>query len=340
MKKVPVEEAVGMVLGHDMTQIIPGLFKGPRFKKGHVIREEDIPILKSMGKDHIYILELKEGMLHENDAAIRIARATAGEGIKLTEPSEGKVNYIAEYPGMLEIDVERLHKINGIDGIGLITLHTGRIIQEGQIVAGTRVNPLVIEEVRIKQVEEVASQGDKLLKILPFKQLKVGIVITGNEVYYGRIQDKFGPVLKEKLNKYGANLFDLVYVPDDANEITTAILSLKEAGADVVVTGGGMSVDPDDVTPLGIRQTGAEVIKYGAPVLPGSMFMMAYLDEMPIIGLPACAMYHKITVFDLIFPKVLVGRKVKREDIVRLGHGGLCMHCEICHYPVCPLGKG
>lgn len=340
MKKVAVEGSVGMVLGHDMTQIIPGQFKGARFKKGQVIREEDIPVLKSMGKEHIFVLEMEEGMLHENDAATRIAQATVGQGLALTAPSEGKVNYLAEYPGLLEIDVERLNAINSVPDVVLATLHSGMLIKAGQVVAGTRVNPLVIEETRIQQVEEIAAQGERVIQVLPLRTLKAGVVITGNEVFYGRIEDKFGPIMRAKMAEYGVTMLDLVYVPDDATEISSAILGLKMIGADVIITGGGMSVDPDDVTPEGIRQTGAEVVKYGAPVLPGSMFMVAYLKETVIIGLPACAMYHKTTVFELIFPQVLAGKRLKAEDIAKLGHGGLCMNCEACRYPVCPLGKG
>lgn len=341
MKKVAVEEAIGMVLGHDMTQVMPGEFKGPRFKKGHVVKEEDISVLKSMGKDHIYMLELDNGMLHENDAALRIARATVGQGLYLTDPSEGKVNYTTEYPGMLEIDLERLYAINAIDDVVLATLHSETLVQAGQIVAGTRVNPLVISEYPIIQVEEVAAQGGPVLQVLPYRELKVGLIVTGNEVFYGRIEDKFGPKMKEKLAKYETvSVLDMVYVPDDPVEIATAILGLQAVGVDLVITAGGMSVDPDDVTPEGIRQTGAEIVKYGAPVLPGSMFMMAYLGEMAIIGLPACAMYHDVTIFELVFPKVLVGKQVEANDIARMGHGGLCLKCETCHFPVCPLGKG
>lgn len=340
MKKVAVEEAVGMVLGHDLTQIVPGVFKGARFKKGHIISEEDVPVLKNMGKNHIFILELPEGMVHENDAATRIAQATVGQGIYLSDPSEGKVNYVAEYRGLLEIDVPRLHEINGITDVVLATLHTGTLVKEGQIVAGTRVNPLIIEEARIRRVEEIGAQSGHILQILPIYPLKTGLVITGDEVFYGRIQDKFGPKLQEKMQEYGAIVLDTIYVPDDANEIAAAIASLQYAGAEVIVTGGGMSVDPDDVTPDGIRLSGAEVVKYGAPVLPGSMFMLAYLGDTPVIGLPACAMYHHVTIFDLIFPKLLARKRVQAEEIAQLGHGGLCMNCESCHYPVCPLGKG
>lgn len=341
MKKIAVEDAVGMILGHDMTQVIPGEFKGARFKKGQIVRQEDISVLKSMGKDHIYILELAEGTLHENDAAIRIAQATVGQGLSLTSPSEGKVSYVADYPGMLEIDVERLNQLNQIPDVVLATLHTGTLVKKGQVVAGTRVNPLVISEEPICQVEEVARPDEQVLQLLPYRQLKVGLVITGNEVYYGRIQDKFGPKLKEKLAQYETtSLLDIIFVPDNPAEICQAILNLQAEGADLVITAGGMSVDPDDVTPEGIRQTGAEIVKQGAPVLPGAMFMMAYLDEMTIIGLPACGMYHDVTIFELVFPKVLVGKKVEAKDIARLGHGGLCLKCKTCHYPVCPLGKG
>lgn len=339
MKKVLTENAVGLVLGHDITQIIPGQFKGPRFKKGHILQKEDISILKTMGKDHIYILELKAGMLHENEAAERIARATAGLGISLSEPAEGKVSYLAEHAGMLQIDTERLQQINEIEFVVLATLHSGRLISAGQTIAGTRINPLVIAEETIQSVEAIAHHGEKLINILPLKSLRAGIVITGNEVFYGRITDRFGPILEQKLQAFGAEIIESIFVPDDPSEIKQAILKLKTAGVDLIVTGGGMSVDPDDVTPEGIRQTGAQVVKYGAPVLPGAMFMLAYLADIPIIGVPACAMFYQITIFDLILPYVFVGQKITAQDIAKMGHGGLCLHCDQCHYPTCPLGK-
>lgn len=339
MRKVRVEDSVGMVLGHDMTKIIPGDFKGAAFKKGHIVTEQDIEVLKSMGKDHIFLLELNENQIHENEAAVRLANATAGIGLELTDPAEGKVSFKAKYAGLLKVRKELLYEINSIEHISLATLQDNTPVQAGQLVAGTRIIPLVTDRYKIEEVEKNCKGEEAVIQVKPYRKMKLGIVITGNEVFYGRIEDKFAPVFKAKIAEYGAELIDIKYAPDDAEKIKTAILEHFEKGADGVVTGGGMSVDPDDVTPEGIRLTGAEVISYGAPVLPGAMFMMAYLGDKPIMGLPACGMYHKNTIFDLIFPRVLAGERIKKRDIAALGYGGLCTQCKICTYPTCHFGK-
>ncbi|SJZ33387.1 molybdopterin-binding protein [Selenihalanaerobacter shriftii] len=340
MKKVPVKEAVGMVLGHDMTQIIPGEFKGVKFEKGHIIKEEDIPVLKSMGKNHIYSFELGEDQCHEEEAAERIAKAVQGENIKLVGPSEGKMNLVAKNAGVLKVNEEALREINSFDDLILATLHNNTTVEEGQNLAGTRINPLVIESKKIDQVEAACEKitGD-IMSVNSFHQLKVGIIITGSEVYSGEIEDKFAPVFRQKINDLNAGVLGVNYAPDDPELIKEEIFDLIEKGADVVVTGGGMSVDPDDVTPVGIKKTGAKIETYGAPVLPGSMFMLAYLDEIPILGIPACGMYNKSTVFDLVFPRILTKERVMREDIIEMAHGGLCLQCDVCRYPACSFGK-
>ncbi|MCK8817581.1 molybdopterin-binding protein [Natroniella sulfidigena] len=339
MKKVAVEEAVGMILGHDLTQIIPGEFKGAKFKKGHVIKAEDIPVLKKMGKNHIYSLELEADQCHENEAAERIAKGVQGENIKISGPSEGKMNLVAEQKGLLKIDLDLLKEINGLDDIVLATLHTNTVVEEGQVVAGTRINPLVIEEEKIEEIEIVCQKEEDILKVATFFSFQIGVLITGDEVYYGEIEDRFAAVFEEKVAEFESEILEVKYVPDDVEEIKKGILDLVEAGAEVIITAGGMSVDPDDVTPTGIRATGAEVESYGAPVLPGSMFMLAYLGQVPILGVPACGMYHQATVFDLVFPSILAKEKVTRDDIIALAHGGLCLQCDVCRYPVCPFGK-
>ncbi|MDD2482119.1 MAG: molybdopterin-binding protein [Lutispora sp.] len=339
MKKVRVEDSIGMVLGHDMTKIVPGDFKGPAFKKGHIVTQEDIEVLKNMGKDHIFLLELNEDQIHENEAAVRLANAAAGKGIHLTEPMEGKVSFKAEYDGLLKVRKELLYEINGIEHISMASLQDNTPVKKGQLVAGTRIIPLITERYKVEEVEKSCIGEEAVIQIKPYKKMKLGVVITGNEVFYGRIEDKFAPVFKAKMAEYGAELMDIKFAPDDAEKIKTAILEHIQNGADGVVTGGGMSVDPDDVTPEGIRLTGAEVISYGAPVLPGAMFMMAYLGDKPIMGLPACGMYHKTTIFDLIFPRVLAGERIKKRDIAALGYGGLCTQCKICTYPACHFGK-
>lgn len=338
MRQVKVEDSVGMVIGHDMTRIIPGQCKGPAFKKGHIIRKEDIEILKKMGKDHIYILEIKEGQVHEDEAAVRLARAAAGNGIRLTEPSEGKVNFIAEHRGLLKVDVDLLVKVNSYDNISMAMLHNNTPVEKGMVVAGTRVIPLVIDESVIVSIEDLC-RDKSVICIKPFKKMRFGAVITGNEVFYGRIEDRFAPVIRNKLEQYEAELVDVRYVKDNAGEISDAILRLIDIGCEAIVTAGGMSVDPDDVTPEGIRRTGARIVSYGAPVFPGAMFLMAYLGEVPIMGIPACGMYHKTTAFDLVLGKVLAGEKIYKSNLAVLGHGGLCLNCKECRFPNCSFGK-
>lgn len=338
MKKIRVEDAVGSILCHDITQIIPGKIKDRAFKKGHIIREEDIPVLLSLGKDNIYVWEHREGTLHENDAAIRLKELTAGEGLGFSEIKEGKIDFIAEKDGLLKVDAEGVFRLNSLGEISFATLHNNMIVKKGQKVAGTRVIPLVIDESKILKAEEIIK--DKLVKVIPIKPKKVGIVTTGNEVYHGRIKDAFGPVIVKKVQEFGCEVLGQTILPDDKDKITEAIKEWKNRGAELIVCSGGMSVDPDDVTPGAIKATGAELVTYGSPVLPGAMFLLAYFENIPVMGLPGCVMYSKRTVFDLILPRALADEKISYEDIMALGHGGLCMDCEECRFPNCTFGKG
>ncbi|HHX51150.1 MAG TPA: molybdopterin-binding protein, partial [Clostridia bacterium] len=324
MKKIRVEDAVGMILCHDVTQIVPGKKKGPLFSKGHIIEKDDVPELLNIGKDHIYVWEQVPGRLHEDEAGIRLARAIAGDGVELTEPKEGKVNLTARNFGLLKIDVQLLESINSIEELAVATLQNNRVVKANQIVCGTRVIPLVIEEKKIRQVEELCVGGPGVIGVKEFHQLTCGLVTTGNEVYYGRIKDAFGPVIGRKLEYFGSKVLEQIIVPDDKKAIIDAMNQFKKAGCHLIITTGGMSVDPDDLTPTAIREGGAKIISYGAPVLPGSMLMLAYLGDIPILGLPGCVMYHSTTVFDLVLPRILVGEKLSRKDIIQLGHGGLC----------------
>ncbi|MBU3175862.1 molybdopterin-binding protein [Clostridium estertheticum] len=339
MKIVPVEEALGMVLCHDLTKIVPGEFDGVAFKKGHVISKEDIPKMLDIGKKNIYVWEMQEGMIHENEAGERMARAAAGNAIVFTKPSEGKVKLIANCKGLLKINIKALEKINMIDEAMVATLHTDIVVDEGSVIAGTRIIPLFIEDSKIEQIENICKEEGPIIWVVPLKNMKVGIVTTGSEVYSGRISDKFGPVIKNKINEIGSQVIKQIIVTDSESMIADAINELLTLGVDMVVVTGGMSVDPDDVTPAGIRKAGAKVISYGAPVLPGAMFLMAYMGDIPVLGLPGCVMYNKRTVFDLILPKILAGEKIKRGDITKLGHGGLCVNCEVCDFPTCSFGK-
>lgn len=339
MKCVPVTEAEGMVLCHDITQIVPGQFKGAAFKKGHIIRGEDIAKLLDLGKKSIYVWDVKEGLLHEDEAAARIAAAAAGRGLRLSAPGEGKVQLHAVSDGLLKIDQAGLQMINEFPQIIVAALHTNQPVPKDCIVAGTRIIPLVISAETVKKLEEACAANGPVFQVLPFKELKVGLVTTGSEVYEGRIRDGFGPVLKKKIEASGSRLINQVFVTDSEKMIAEAIRDFINRGADLVLVTGGMSVDPDDVTPAGIRLAGGTVVSYGAPVLPGSMFMLSYIRNIPVMGLPGCVMYHETSIFDLLYPRVLAGEIIERTDIIKLAHGGLCRGCEVCRYPLCSFGK-
>ncbi|GIM29704.1 molybdopterin biosynthesis protein [Clostridium polyendosporum] len=338
MKKIKVHEAIGSVLCHDITMIVPGVVKEVAFKKGHIISEEDISKLLSLGKDHVYIWEKKEDMLHENEAALRLKELVAGEGLVFSEISEGKIDFIAEYDGLIKVKKEELFKLNSLGQIILATMHDNTPVKIGQKVAGTRVIPLLIELEKILKAEKTIK--NKIIKVIPIISRKIGIITTGNEIFYGRIKDAFGPVIRKKVEEYGCIVLGQIILPDDKDKINEAIKDWITKGAEMIICTGGMSVDPDDVTPLAIRDTGAEVVSYGAPVLPGSMILVSYYGNIPVLGLPGCVMYNKRTVFDLILPRVLAGEKLSYEDIVQYGHGGLCLGCDDCTYPSCSFGKG
>ena len=339
MKLIPVDNAVGMVLGHDVTEIVPGRFKGPAFKRGHVIRPEDVDRLRDLGKENIAAVDIGPGWVHEDDAAHRLASAAAGAGITLSAPCEGKVNLVAASDGLLKIDVDRLHNINAIPDIMMATLHTHQLVTTGQVVAGTRIIPLTIKEEKLQAAEAHCRPTDPVVAVKTLRPHRAGLITTGSEVYHQRIEDRFGPVVREKIATLGSRILRQIYVPDDIPMTVAAIEALIAEGAQIVLITGGMSVDPDDLTPGSIRATGAEVITYGAPVLPGAMFMLAYLKDLPIIGLPGCVMYHKTSIFDLLLPRILAGERLTRGDIIALGHGGLCLGCDDCRHPACGFGK-
>jgi molybdopterin biosynthesis enzyme len=337
LKTIPVAESVGMVLFHDVTRIEPGVSKGPAFRKGHIIRKEDIPILMKMGKENLYVCDPQQGVLHENEAALRIAKAVAGRNLELSEAKEGRINFAASCRGVLRVDVAALTSINSLGEISLATLHTMQEVSKGQSVAGTRIVPLMIEEEKIVSLEGMIRSP--VLEVLPFRSLRVGMVTTGSEVYHKRIEDSFGPVIRCKFEALGCEVTGQTFTDDSIAMTRQAVLDHVAAGAEMVVCTGGMSVDPDDRTPAAIRSTGADVVSYGAPAFPGAMFLLAYLHGIPVLGLPGCVMYHKTTIFDLIVPRILAGIRVSAEDIAALGHGGFCSGCTDCRYPSCAFGK-
>lgn len=339
MKLIKTTEAVGHVLCHDLTQIIKGETKDARFRKGHIVTEEDIPVLLSMGKEHLYLWEKSEDLLHENDGAKELYELCKNEYMRPSEIKEGKIDIFATEDGLFKVDKERLKQINLLGELMIATRHGNFPVKAGEHLAGTRVIPLLIDKNKMNQAKEVA--GDMpLLQLKPFQHKKVGIITTGNEVYYGRIQDAFGPVLKEKVAEYPAKILGQRILGDNPKEITKAILTFLQEGAELILCSGGMSVDPDDTTPAAIRDTGARIVSYGAPVLPGAMFLLAYYeDRIPILGLPGCVMYSQRTIFDLVLPRIFADDPISAEDLAELGHGGLCLKCPECTFPNCGFGK-
>lgn len=322
LKVIPVEQAVGMRLAHDITEIIPGGHKGPRFKRGHLIAREDVPRLLDVGKAHIYIMELAPDELHEEDAALRLARAAAGSGLRLTDPSEGRVNLVAEEDGLLEVDQERLFRFNELGDLILATLPSGEFVREGTVVGGTRTIPVVVKEELAARAEALCKDGP-IAWVVAMPARKVFLLVTGSEVFTGRIKDGFEPVVRKKVERMGSTLEPAVLSPDAPDVIAGHIREFAAGGADVILVSGGMSVDPDDLTPEGIRRSGADVVSHGFPVLPGSMFLMSYLGDTPVLGLSGCVLHDPVTVFDFMLPKLLAGARVTRGDILRMGHGGL-----------------
>ncbi len=320
LKVVPTQDAVGLMLAHDLTRIVIGEGKGPAFRRGHVVRAEDIPVMLAMGKENLYVWEALPGMIHEEDAAKRLAAAGTRRGIIWGAPSEGKVSLKAEHSGLLRVDVAKLDQLNEIGEITIATLRDRSVVQPGTVLAGCKVTPLVIEEAQIEAAEAVGTW----IEVKPFRQRPVGLIVTGSEVFKGRIPDRFGPVVEAKLAQFGCPIVYKAYSDDQAEMTEQKIREAIAAGAEVILCTGGMSVDPDDATPGAIRRTGASVVTYGAPFLPGSMFMFAYLEgDRPVMGLPGAVMYEKETIFDHVLPAVLADEVLTRRDFVRMGHGGL-----------------
>ena len=342
MKQIRTEDAVGHVLCHDITQIIKGVTKDAVFRKGHVVRPEDIPVLLSVGKEHLYVWEKDENMLHEDEAADILYKICAGKNMHGSDVKEGKIELISDIDGLLKINRKYLQAVNSLGEMMIASIHGDFPVKKGDKLAGTRIIPLVIEKEKMEAAKAVAGTAP-IFEVLPYLHKKVGIVTTGNEVYKGLIQDTFGPVIKEKVAEYPTEVIGQIYCDDDKSHITQAIFKQIEAGADLVICTGGMSVDPDDCTPGAIEETGARIVTYGAPVLPGTMMLISYFDNngktIPILGLPGCVMYAARTIFDLVLPRVMADDEITKEDIAMLGEGGLCLNCATCTFPKCGFGK-
>ncbi len=338
MKQIATTEAVGQVLCHDITRIVKDDSKGVAFKKGHIIQEEDIPKLLALGKDNIYIWEQQPGMMHENEAAVILRDISINKNMYATVPSEGKIELVAAEDGLLKVDSKRLQQINSIGEIIIASRHGNFPVKTGDKIAGMRVIPLMIEEEKLNLAQKIAD-NTPLFSLLPFKNKKAAIITTGNEVFHKRIQDTFTPVIIDKLAEYGTEVIYHTVSPDNKDLTAAAINDALKHNVEIIICTGGMSVDPDDLTPAAIHQSGAEIITYGAPVLPGAMLMLAYHGNVPIVGLPGCVMYCKRTVFDLILPRLLANDRLNVDDLTGLGEGGLCLGCQTCTYPTCGFGK-
>ena len=339
MKLIRTEEAAGHILCHDMTQIIPGQYKDARFRKGHVVREEDIPVLLSMGKENLYVWEMVPGMVHENDAAERLCALCRNRNMDRSAVKEGKIELTAAIDGLFRVDSRRLNTVNLLEDVMIATRHGNTAVRKGDKLAGMRVIPLIIEEETLKQAEAAAGDAP-LLELLPWKLKTAAVIATGSEVAKGLIQDTFTPVVERKLAAFGIETTQHRTPGDDVEAISNAILEVKAGSPDLILCTGGMSVDPDDNTPGAVKRSGARIVSYGAPVLPGAMFLLGYFEDgTPILGLPGCVMYAGRTIFDLVLPKLAAGVPVTRGDLTSLGEGGLCLGCEVCTYPNCGFGK-
>lgn len=340
LKKIRVEEAVGKRLAHDLTQIIPGKFKGAAFRKGQIIKKEDLPRLLDMGKKQVFVLDLPSGELHEDEAARRMARAMVGKKIGRRGPREGKIDFLSKSLGLLKVNAAAVEKINSLGALILSTRHNFSTVHPGEVVAGTRTIPLTIREAKVKRVEEICRRSGPVLEVLPFKKKNVGVVVTGSEIFEGRIKDTSADKVRMKAEELGSRVVRVAVTPDDPEWIGREILKMKKEGCELIVTTGGLSVDPDDVTLEGIRRSGAKVLFYGTPVLPGSMTAYARLGKTAILGAPACVVHDPVTALDILLPRILADAPIAKKDAVRLGHGGLCLRCPVCRFPVCPLGRG
>ena len=339
MKLIPTEEAVGHVLCHDLTQIIRGSYKDARFRKGHVVQPEDIPVLLSMGKEHLYVWEMTPGMLHENEAAERLYALCNNKHMTRSAVKEGKIELFADCSGLFQVRSAQLIAVNSVGDVMIATRHGNTAVRKGDKLAGMRVIPLVIQESVLRAAEEAAGPSP-LLEIKPFVRKTAAIVVTGNEVKKGRIQDTFTPVVRDKLSALGIETISVICSGDGVEHVANAVLDSRKTGADLILCTGGMSVDPDDNTPGGIKASGARIVTYGAPVLPGAMFLLGYFEDgTPVMGLPGCVMYAGATIFDLVLPRIAADVEMTSADFAAMGEGGLCLGCKPCHWPNCPFGK-
>jgi len=333
MKLVKTAEAKGCILGHDMTEIVPGVSKLTRFRKGCVVSAEDIPVLLNMGKEFLYVLDSTDdkvnvpGMFHEEEGAEKLSLLCRGENIRAAPVREGKIELFAERPGLLKVDAEKQAALNRIEGFAVITLRGNTGVREGDKIAALKIIPLFIREDQLKAAVEICG-GEKPINVIPYRQKKAGLIVTGNEIASKRVNDTGSEILKKKMKAFPVEITDTVIVPDETEKIKSKIFEMAEKGMDLIICTGGMSVDPDDKTPVAIRETGARIVSYGVPFAPGVMMLISYYENkglsVPVIGAPACVFYEHTTAFDILLPRFMADDPVCKEDLVMLGHGGLC----------------
>ncbi|WP_319468636.1 FmdE family protein [uncultured Pseudodesulfovibrio sp.] len=341
IKSVPIEEAVGEEALHDMTRIEPGKSKGPAFKKGHTFEVGDLCRLQRIGKNSVYVAEgdVGEEWVHENDCARSFAAAMCGENVAAkAEPSEGKVEIVSTAAGMLVVDARRLEAFNHVPGVMAASRKGFSLVSDDVSVAGTRAIPLYLQRTDFENAMRVLEDGP-VFSVQPLRVAKAGVLITGNEVFDGLIQDRFEGIIEAKLASLGSKIGKTIICPDDRERIAAAANSLVDDGCDLIITTAGLSVDPDDVTRLGLLDAGLTDILHGAPILPGAMTLLGKIRDVQTLGVPACALFHKHTSLDLLLPRLLAGLDVTRTDLARIGNGGMCMECTHCSFPKCPFGK-
>ncbi len=337
MKKIPVEKAVGMTLCHDITAMHEG-FKGAAYKRGHIIKDEDVEKLLDIGKKSVFVFEEIEGEIHEDDAALRMAAMCDLENCHFTGPSEGKMLAFADCEGLFRVNTQLLQKINSIGDITICSIPDNYPVKVGARLASMRIVPLVTDEKQLEEAESLC-KADRLFSLSPYKFKKVGIIITGSEIYSGRIKDRFEPVVRAKMEKFPSEIVGLYICDDDLTMIKAKANELLSAGADFLIFTGGMSVDPDDLTPTAIKELGAEIISYGMPAQPGNMTLVAYLGDIPVLGVPGAAVNLPTTMFDVLLPRIFAEERLTKQDLINMGDGGLCQMCEVCHFPNCTFGR-
>jgi molybdenum cofactor synthesis domain-containing protein len=339
MRKIPLEEAVGQRLGHDLTEIDPlKKLKHRLFKRGHRISTEDVERLRNIGKNHVYIWEDDDGAVHEDEAALIVAPLAAGDNITFdAAPSEGKISFYATCDGLFQVDIARLYRINALEIPSLPTLHHRFPVKKGQQVAAFRIIPLFCERELMDSVRSILSEP--LFRVQPYRMKNAAIIVTGSEIFEGRIKDGFKPKIKRILKPFGVKVVWTQILPDDREQIRRAVEQACDECEIVFVT-GGTSVDPDDQTVAALVDAGVEHAMKGNPIQPGNNFTIGYRGEVAICAIPAAALYFKATALNVFLPRLLAGERIPKEDLIRAGHGGLCHFCKVCRFPICPLAAG